>query len=122
MIVKHLEEDLKKSNLNLETLLEEFSKLEEKNRALLDQKISIIEETAQSKARINFFRKEIDIRKTHLDDVMKSRSERLSDGKNDRYFKITNSISCINELITSINSKRDIGLENISDVLLYIIN
>ena len=122
MIVKHLEEDLKKSNLNLETLLEEFSKLEEKNRALLDQKISIIEETAQSKARINFFRKEIDIRKTHLDDVMKSRSERLSDGRNNRYSKITNSISNINDMITSINSKRDIGLENISDELLYIIN
>jgi chromosome segregation ATPase len=121
-IVKHLEDELKKSNTNLESLMDEYSKLEDTNRDLLLQKVNIIGETANFKAKTNFLKKEIEIRRSHLDEIMKSHNTRISEVKQKKLNKIKTCLSEINNLIAHINNRKDIKLEKISEELLYIIN
>lgn len=121
-IINHLEEELRNSNSNIETLLEEYSKLEDINRDLISLKANIIGDTVNLKAKTTFLKKEIEIRKAHLDTIMKSQNQTILDKRAQKQSKLETSLKTINDLISQINSRKNIGLENISEEILYIIN
>jgi hypothetical protein len=79
-------------------------------------------ESSQHKAKMNFIKKEIDIRKAYLDDIIKNSRMTVSERMDLKRTKFETSLSTINQMISSINSNSKIGLENINEDILYIIN
>lgn len=117
-IASNLENELLKTKLNIETLLNEYSKLEEINRELTIKKAEIIGESACLKAKTNFLKKEIEIKRLHVDDKIKKHNKNFTETREKKINTSRNLIRSINELVTDINNQRELGLETISEELL----
>ena len=63
-IVRNLEDELTVSNNKINKLLEEYTKHDDIGKELINQKSIIINETLSLKSKCNFYKKEVEIRKT----------------------------------------------------------
>ena len=121
-IVKYLDDELTVSNVKISKLIEEFTKLDDISKELIDQKTSIINETLILKSKCNFLKKEIEIRKIYLEDIMKKQKSTNEDIKRVKNSYIHELTSAVENSINLINSMKNLDLVNFTEDIMYIYN